>query len=271
MITVEQTKKDIERLSPWFHNLHLPGSQKTAPDHFLGDFPAFKWKHLKSHIPENLKGWRILDIGCNAGFYSFELAKRGAQVVGIDLDPHYLEQARWAAKIYNLEDQVEFRQMQVYDLCKIHEGFDMVWFMGVFYHLRYPLLALDIISQKVNRMLVFQTLMMPDKVEKSIKEDYEVNDRKEMLEDGWPKMAFIEDRLAGDPTNWWVPNHAGIEAMLRSCGLRTISNPIDETYICIPDETLHPALSWNQPEFLSATSQPWQAQVDIKINKVIKE
>ena len=39
---------------------------------------------------------RALDIGCNAGFYSLALARRGAHVLGIDVDPHYLRQADWA-------------------------------------------------------------------------------------------------------------------------------------------------------------------------------
>lgn len=267
MIDIEETKKDIEKLGPWFHNLHLPKDIKTAPKHFLGDFPSFKWQQLKDHVPADLEGWKVLDIGCNAGFYTFELAKRGAQVLGIDLDPHYLRQAKWAAKVLGLEEQVEFRQMQVYDLWKIQERFDLVWFMGVFYHLRYPMLALDIIVGKVKRMMVFQTLMMPDNAEKAIQSDYHINDRQEMLEDGWPKMAFIEDRLAGDPTNWWVPNQAGIKAMLRTCGLQTVGNPIDETYVCVPDGSLHPARSWNESEFLSATGQRWQEEVEIKVQK----
>jgi tRNA (mo5U34)-methyltransferase len=239
----------------------------TAPDHFLGDFPSFKWEQLKEFVPKDLSGWNILDIGCNAGFYTFELAKRGARVTGIDLDPHYLEQAVWASKKMGLEDQVEFKQMQVYDLWKLDEVFDMVWFMGVFYHLRYPLLALDIITQKTKKMLVFQTLMMPDKAIKPLKEDYDINDRAEMLGNGWPKMAFVENKLAGDPTNWWVPNQAAIEAMMRTCGFKTHNNPIDETYICIPDATLYRVLDWNNSEFLSATGQAWKEQVDIKTNK----
>ena len=267
MITIEQTKKDIEKLRPWFHNLHLPNRVNTAPNHFFGDFPSFKWEQLKKHVPKDLSNWKVLDIGCNAGFYTFELAKRGAQVLGIDLDPHYLRQAEWAAKVFGLEERVEFRQMQVYDLWKLEEKFDLVWFMGVFYHLRYPMLALDIIADKVSKLLMFQTLMMPDNVEKLIQSDYNINDRKEMLKKGWPKLAFIEDRVAGDPTNWWVPNQAGIKAMLRSCGLQTISNPLEETYICVPDITLHPARSWNESEFLSATGQQWKKQVNPKVGK----
>src|SRR5438067_10907441 len=89
-------QSDIEALGPWFHNLHLPDGGQTCPDHWLGDFPSFKWQQLAPSLPPNLSGWSCLDIGCNAGFYSFELARRGATVLGIDVDPHYLRQAGWA-------------------------------------------------------------------------------------------------------------------------------------------------------------------------------
>src|SRR3954454_5778995 len=89
---------EIARLGPWFHNLHLPDGTQTCPDHWLGDFPSFKWRQIAGSIPEDLTGWTCLDIGCNAGFYSFELARRGATVTAIDLDERYLRQARWASK-----------------------------------------------------------------------------------------------------------------------------------------------------------------------------
>ncbi len=69
---------DIAALGPWFHNLHLPDGRQTAPGHPLGDFPSFKWRELAPSLPQDLTGWSALDIGCNAGFYSFELARRGA-------------------------------------------------------------------------------------------------------------------------------------------------------------------------------------------------
>ena len=56
------------------------------------------------------------------------------------------------------------------------------------------------------------------------------------LEPGWPKMAFIEHRLANDPTNWWAPNHAAVEAMLCSAGLRVLERPGHEIYVCEPGE-----------------------------------
>ena len=70
----------IEELSPWFHNIHLPGGELTAPAHPFGDFPKFKWEQFSSYLPKDLSGYKVLDIGCNAGFYSVECAKRGAQV-----------------------------------------------------------------------------------------------------------------------------------------------------------------------------------------------
>ena len=72
----QTTISAIEELKPWFHNLHLSNGAQTAPDHPLGDFPANKWRQLAFHLPANLTGWSAVDIGCNAGFYSFELVRR---------------------------------------------------------------------------------------------------------------------------------------------------------------------------------------------------
>ncbi|MDB5864314.1 MAG: Methyltransferase type 11 [Betaproteobacteria bacterium] len=229
-------QRRIKSLGPWFHNLHLPDGTQTLPDHFLGgDFPMFKWREVEFLIPKRLKGWRVLDVGCNAGFYSFELARRGASVVGIDVDPRYLAQARWAAGEFGLEDQVEFRRMEVYEVAQSREKFDLVWFMGVFYHLRYPLLALDLLAERTARLMLFQTLTLPGDSVYRPKADYPIEERTPLLESGWPKMAFIEHRFSADPTNWWVANHAGVEAMLRSSGLRVKSRPGHEIYLCEPD------------------------------------
>ena len=232
----ERRRAEIEALGPWFHNLHLPDGAQTVPHHFLGgDFPTFKWKLIAPHLPERLDGWRVLDVGCNAGFYSFALAKRGASVLGIDVDARYLAQANWAVKEFRLEKRVEFRQMEVYDIALSAEKFDLVWFMGVFYHLRYPLLALDLLARRTRRLMMFQTLTLPGDSVYPVKADYPIDQRVALLESGWPKMAFIENRFSGDPTNWWVANHAGVEAMLRSSGLRVKSRPGHEIYLCAPE------------------------------------
>jgi tRNA (mo5U34)-methyltransferase len=249
-------------LAPWFHNLHLPDGTQTAPNHPLGDFPAFKWREIAAHLPEDLRGWTALDIGCNAGFYAIELARRGAKVVAIDKDPHFLRQAHWAVPQFELEGRIEVRQGQVYDIARWSERFDLILFLGVFYHLRYPLLALDIVAEHVKRLLFFQTLTMPGEEVVDPPEDHDFHDRQTMLRPGWPKMAFIEKKLAGDPTNWWAPNHAGVEAMLRSAGLRPLARPGHEIYLAEPADTAagRCVRKWDEEEIFAATGRPAPAR-----------
>lgn len=262
------TQKEISTLGPWFHNIHLPDGKQTAPDHFLGDFPSFKWQRIKDAIPADLHGQKVLDVGCNAGFYSLELAKRGAEVTAIDLDEHYLEQARWTSAQFGLEDKIQFRQMQVYDLAHCNEEYDLIWFMGVFYHLRYPLLALDILSQIAKKTMVFQTLSLPGKTELDLPEDVALDKRVVLTTPGWPAMAFIENKLAGDPTNWWAPNHQGIISMLRSCGFKVLNMPEDETYVVQKDAGLHSGPeTWNRSEYLSAIGRDWREEVVKKTDR----
>ena len=242
-------------LAPWFHNLHLPDGRQTAPNHPLGDFPRYKWLEIAGHIPEDLTGWRVLDVGCNAGFYTIELARRGARVIGIDVNPHFLAQATWAVGRFGLSDRVDLLRAGVYDLPAFEGRFDLVLFMGVFYHLRYPQLALDLVAEKVGRMLIFQTLTMPGRENLDTPEDLGLFERERMLEPGWPKMAFIEHALAGDATNWWAPNHAAVLAMLRSSGLSVAAQPGHEIYVCTPQWAEGREPAGHREELLAATGR----------------
>jgi tRNA (mo5U34)-methyltransferase len=232
--SMHSTSREIAELAPWFHNLHLPDGRQTAPDHPLGDFPRFKWEEIAPALPADLTGWTALDIGCNAGFYSFELARRGAHVTGIDADEHYLRQARWAAELFDVGASVRFEQRGVYELARGDEQYDLVLFLGVLYHLRYPLLALDAVAASARRLVVFQTLTMPGDDVTEAPDDLPFDERERLLEPGWPKAAFVEHKLADDETNWWAPNHAGVEAMLRSAGLEVVERPGHEIWVCRP-------------------------------------
>ena len=246
-------------LAPWFHNLHLPDGRQTAPEHPLGDFPAFKWQQIEDSLSEDLSGARALDIGCNAGFYSFQLASRGAEVLALDLDEHYLEQGRWAAEFLDPEGRVAFRQGSVYDLVEVEGSFEVVLFMGVLYHLRHPLLALDIVAEKVGGTLVLQTLTMPGEDSPGAPEDVEIGERRKLLEPGWPRAAFIEHQLAGDPTNWWAADPACVEAMARSSGLRIADRPAHEFWICEPDRDGDHSRALRTAELRAATRHPTRA------------
>ncbi len=179
----------------------------------------------------------MLDIGCNAGFCTIELAKRGAMVTAMDYDSRYLEQARWAAGVFGLEDRIVFQQRDIYGLAHEPWNYDLIFFMGVFYHLRYPLLGLDIVARKVHQPLVFQTMTCPGQTDYVPPENLGLHERDQMNHPGWPKMAFIEQQLANDPTNWWAADDACLQAMLRSSGLRIISRPEHEIFICEPNRS----------------------------------
>ena len=221
----------IEDLGPWFHNMELNGVW-TAPDHFLGNYPAVKWQRFCNAIPTDLTGRSVLDIGCNAGFYSIQMKQRGAaRVLGIDYDDRYLAQARLAADVQGLS--VEFRKLSVYDVAALGERFDIVLFMGVLYHLRHPLLALDLIHEHVARdLLIFQSMQRGSERMAEVSEDYAFEETDHFDDPGYPKLHFIEHRYAGDPTNWWAPNAACAEAMLRSSGFEILSHPEQEVYVC---------------------------------------
>ena len=226
-----EIQQQVQALGPWFHNIDLCGVH-TAPDHFLGDYPAMKWKKFAHAIPADLTGNTVLDIGCNAGFYSIEMKKRGAErVLGIDFDDVYLDQARFAAQV--AEVNIEFRKLSVYDVGALSEKFDVVIFMGVLYHLRHPLLALDLIRQHVaGDILIFQSMQRGSSDVVPLAENYPFSDYALFDDPAYPKLHFIEKRYADDPTNWWVPNAACAEAMLRSAGFEIASHPEAEVYIC---------------------------------------
>jgi tRNA (mo5U34)-methyltransferase len=226
-------EQQIPLLGDWFHDLDIHGV-RTAPDHPLGNFLNDLWEQVAPAFPEDLTGASVLDIGCNAGFYSLKLHQRGARVTGIENDPRYLEQARFAAR--ELGADIEYLLHDVYDVDRLGQ-FDYVLFMGVFYHLRYPLYALDKVARLPRKRLVFQSMIRGSLEVTEPAEDYPISERSVFADAAFPCMYFIEHRYAGDPTNWWVPNRAGMEAMLRSAGLRIEQRRGSEVYYCAPGDS----------------------------------
>lgn len=243
-------RRRVQELGPWFHNMDLDGVQ-TAPDHFLGDYPHAHWEAFENAVPWDLRGRSVLDIGCNAGFFSLEMKRRGAdRVIGIDSDPRYLAQARFAAEVAGVD--IEFRQMTVYEVARLRERFDVVLFLGVLYHLRHPLLALDLLHEHVAKeLLVFQSMLRGSADARPIAADYPFSETGVFERPDFPRMYFIERKYSGDPTNWWIPNRAAMEAMLRSAGFEIVDHPVTEVYVCrtVPlaseqdDPALHVELS----------------------------
>lgn len=230
-MTGAEIRTRVAELGPWFHDLDLRGV-RTAPDHPLGDFLRDLWRQVEPAFPADMTGKTVLDIGCNAGFYSQRLWERGACVTAIDHDPGYLEQARFAAEVIGAE--IEFHQLDVYDVERLGRRFDFVLFMGVLYHLRYPLLALDRVARLPRERLIFQSMLRGSARTMPTAADYPFSERKVFEDPCFPAMFFVEHSYADDPTNWWIPNRAGVEAMLRSAGLCIDRRVESEVYFCSP-------------------------------------
>jgi tRNA (mo5U34)-methyltransferase len=233
-LTHGEIRRRVDALAPWFHNLRLNGVA-TAPDHFLGDYPSVKWRRFAHALPQDLSGQSVLDIGCNAGFYAIEMKRRGAaRVLGIDEDERYLAQARLAADVYNAD--IELMKLSVYEVEKLGARFDLVLFMGVFYHLRHPLLALDLIrAHAVGDLFVFQAMLRGSAEVEPLADDYPFSEEQIFDRPGFPRMHFVEKAYCGDRTNWWIPNRACAEALLRSAGFAIQAHPEAEVYVCRSD------------------------------------
>lgn len=227
----DEITRRIRELGPWFHNINLAGVQ-TAPDHFLGDYPNVKWRAFAHAIPADLHGMTVLDVGCNGGFYAIEMKRRGAdRVVALEPDAGYLAQARFAAEVSGAD--IEFHSLSVYDVARLQERFDLVLFLGVFYHLRHPLLALDLLQEHVARgLLVFQSLIRGASEVESLEPDYNFWEKDVFDRPAYPKLHFVEHSYSNDPTNWWIPNRACVEAMLRSAGFELVGQPEPEVFVC---------------------------------------
>ena len=227
----EELQEKIKALGPWFHNMEV-GGVRTAPDHFLFDYPNVVFQRFAKALPPDLSGKSVLDIGCNGGFYSMEMKRRGAaRVLGIDMDEMYLDQARFAAEVDGLD--IEFAQMSVYDVGALGERFDLVIFMGVLYHLRHPLLALDLIHEHVaSDLLLFQSMLRGSPDLMPIADDYDYWDMAAFARPEYPRLHFVEKSYSGDDTNWWIPNRACAEAMLRSSGFRILDQMEAEVFLC---------------------------------------
>lgn len=230
-LTREEIEAGVRSLGRWFHNIELDGVP-TAPEHALGNYPNTHFRHFAHTIPSDLSGKTVLDIGCNAGFYSIEMKRRGAaRVVGIDSDERCVEQARFAARVSSTD--IEVHRMDVYDVASLRQRFDLVLFLGVFDHVRYPLLALDLLRAHVVRdVMLFQAMLRGGTEVGDLLPDYPFEERRVFDRSDYPKLHFVEERFAGDPGSRWIPNRACVEAMLRAAGFDVIGHPEDEVYVC---------------------------------------
>lgn len=193
-------RREIKRLGPWWHQIDLGNGIRTrdiAPqwiETLPRDYPSLLWEKIRPSIPDDLRGMRILDLGCSDGFFSVELAKRGAaKVIAMDPVPNRVRNVAFVAKTLELP-QIEARVGSIYDLPP-EERYDWVLMLGVLYHLPHPLLGLERVAAVTNHMILETCLLQ---------------DERSML--AWGPEQGVSDG--------WIPSHRCVLDMLQSVGFR---------------------------------------------------
>jgi tRNA (mo5U34)-methyltransferase len=188
----------------WWHSFELPdGSQIQGVctleglRHRLAQFP----------IPEDLRGKRALDIGCWDGWFSFELERRGAEVVAVDC----WDNPRFREMHATYRSKVDYRLLDMYDLTPARVGrFDVVLFMGVLYHLKHPLLALERVCQLTTDLAAVDSFVLREAQRPA--EDL----RRPILE------FYETDEMGGQTDNWFGPSLPALLGMCRVAGFARV-------------------------------------------------
>jgi tRNA (mo5U34)-methyltransferase len=197
----------------WFHDWDLvPGVRTNGVSPMLERAPYFE-------IPEDLNGKRVLDIGCADGFFTFLAESRGAQVVAMDAWPR---QGFFLAHEV-LNSKVEFHHMNVYDLSPEKYGlFDIVFFLGVYYHLKNPILALERIASVTREWALVESQIMTPSPQSEMVESkrfwQRFSEPRPSMQEEVAASYFFEREFNNDPTNWWVPNVPCLLQTVRSAG-----------------------------------------------------
>lgn len=188
----------------WYHAMDLGQGVTTS-----GVYEPAK-SIDRFHLPDRLDGKSVLDIGAWDGFYSFEAERRGASRV-LAVDHYQWDGIGWGTKAgFELAreafgSKVEDLQSDVMDLSRERIGtFDVVLFLGVLYHLKHPLYALERVFDVTGEQLILETEI-------------------DMTWTRRPAAAFYPGiELARTDSNWWGPNITAVEGMLKTVGFRDV-------------------------------------------------
>ncbi len=189
----------------WWHSFELPDGSLidgvcslASLKNRVGQFP----------IPQDLRGKRVLDIGTWDGWFAFEMERRGAEVLAIDC----WDNPRFREMHARLGSRVDYRQIDFYNLTPERAGrFDIVLFMGVLYHLKHPLLALERVCALTTDMAAVDSFVL--------REAHRPGENVERR----PVMEFYEtDEMGGQTDNWSGPSVECLMAFCRTAGFARV-------------------------------------------------
>ncbi len=200
---LDELRSRVEEIR-WWHRIDL-GNGIVTPG--IDDTPD---KLRRARIPDDLSGWSVIDVGAWDGFFSFECERRGADRV-LAVDSFSWGGPGWGTKdgfdlVHQvLDSKVESKECDLFELDPEVDGtFDLVLFLGVIYHLRHPLLALEKMRSLTSRMMVLESVI-------------------EMADHRRPVVSFYpNDELKSDGSNWWGPNLPALVGMVESSGFSRV-------------------------------------------------
>lgn len=219
----EELLQSVERLAPWFHRIELPHDVVTKAQSVSGepdDHPLGTWTRVKKSLPEDLTGKTVLDVGCNAGFYAFEAKRRGAaRVLGVDAQRHQVRQAAFVRKALSLP--IELKRLSVYDLSRETVGtFDVVLALGLVYHCKHLVLALEKLFEVTGGLLILETAILPSGTFFDEEASYQVGSLVRNLH----PLAYCENSADSKESvyNWFLPSPRAIQALARDIGFGSV-------------------------------------------------
>jgi tRNA (mo5U34)-methyltransferase len=196
---MDQRRGELAKLG-FYHSIELPdgtvipGAQSIEQQ---------RWRIAQFPIPQDLRGKRVLDIGAWDGWFSFEMERRGATVVAVDAT----NKTKFREAKELMGSKVEHI---VADICRLKPSdigtFDIVLFLGVLYHLKHPMLAIENVCELSTDLACVESFVTDDVPDAPV-----------------PSMEFYEhDELAGQFDNWVGPNISCVMAMCRTAGFARV-------------------------------------------------
>ena len=216
-LTEREIIEKINSIKNWWHKIELLPGVFTPGE----DDPQSRLYQMG--IPEDLAGVSVLDIGAYDGFFSFYCERKGAEVTAVDvISP---DECGFNVIKTILNSKVKHVQSTVYNLDPKNIGqFDIVLFIGVLYHLRHPLLALDKIYNLCNELMILESQICDEWIVDSKKQIISGNS----ISHEFSKIPFLQfypyDELHKDPSNWFSPNELALSKMMETSGFTAKKN-----------------------------------------------
>jgi tRNA (mo5U34)-methyltransferase len=221
-MTPQEIATALARLEPWFHCIDLGGGLKTKTASVMGEpieHPEPTWQIIRQCLPD-LSGKSVLDVGCNAGFYSVEAKRLGAKrVLGVDAQRKHIRQALFVRKALGLD--IEYRRMDVYELDPLVIGeFDVTLALGLVYHLKHLVLGLEKLYGITRELLIIETAIIP--LEQTPPPFVQALGQ---LKQTLHPLACVENSAAGPEAvfNWFLPSPAALKILLENIGFDDVT------------------------------------------------